>query len=102
MPDQSPTNAPAHGCVPGSLVPTGSRESGAPMSWLRPRIAPRRPRQFTLRLDELDARTLPAVTASFVPATGLLTVFGDDLANTITVGRNATGRILVNGGAVAV
>src|SRR5215210_1922349 len=41
-----------------------------------------------------------ATTASF--SAGTLSVFGDSLANTITVSRDAAGRILVNGGAVAV
>ncbi|HEY7188653.1 MAG TPA: calcium-binding protein, partial [Vicinamibacterales bacterium] len=43
-----------------------------------------------------------AVTASFDLATGLLTVIGDNLDNTITVSRNAAGDILINGGAVAI
>src|SRR5215217_1983945 len=43
-----------------------------------------------------------AVTASFTPATGTLTVFGDTLNNSITVSRDAAGKILVNGGAVNV
>ena len=43
-----------------------------------------------------------AVTATFNPATGLLTEFGDTLDNTIVTSRNAAGTILVNGGAVAI
>ena len=43
-----------------------------------------------------------AVTASFSPAGGVLTVFGDALDNTITISRNAAGTILVNGGAVPI
>src|SRR5215211_5365892 len=43
-----------------------------------------------------------AVTASFSPAAGTLTVFGDTLNNSITVSRDASGKILVNGGAVNV
>ena len=43
-----------------------------------------------------------AVTSSFSPNAGILTVFGDNLDNTIAVSRNAAGKILVNGGAVAV
>ena len=39
-----------------------------------------------------------AVTATF--ANGTLSVFGDGASNTITVSRDAAGRILVNGGAV--
>jgi Ca2+-binding RTX toxin-like protein len=54
------------------------------------------------RIEPLESRIMPAVTASFSPAAGLLTVFGDSLNNTIEVSRNAAGNILVNGGAVAV
>jgi Ca2+-binding RTX toxin-like protein len=43
-----------------------------------------------------------AVTATFSPSTGTLSVSGDGAANTITVSRNAAGAILVNNGAVAV
>jgi len=42
------------------------------------------------------------VVATFSPSTGTLSVFGDALANTITVGRDAAGQLLVNGGAVAI
>jgi Ca2+-binding RTX toxin-like protein len=51
----------------------------------------------------LAATTVPAsaaVTSTF--SAGVLTVNGDSLDNTITISRDATGRILVNGGAVAV
>jgi Ca2+-binding RTX toxin-like protein len=41
-----------------------------------------------------------AVTASF--SSGVLTVFGDANSNTIVISRDAAGKILVNGGAVAV
>src|SRR5262245_28884615 len=54
------------------------------------------------RVEVLGDRVLPAVTASFLPASGTLSVFGDALDNTITLGRNAAGQILVNGGAVLV
>jgi Ca2+-binding RTX toxin-like protein len=43
-----------------------------------------------------------AVTASFSPGSGALTVFGDANNNTIVISRDAAGKILVNGGAVAV
>ena len=43
-----------------------------------------------------------AVTASFNAATGVLSVFGDALGNTVTLSRDAAGNILINGGAVAV
>src|SRR5690349_5763395 len=41
-----------------------------------------------------------AVIGSF--SAGQLTVFGDANANTITISRDAAGKLLVNGGAVAV
>jgi hypothetical protein len=43
-----------------------------------------------------------AVTATFIPTSGVLTVFGDSLNNTITTSRNVAGNLLVNGGAVAI
>jgi Ca2+-binding RTX toxin-like protein len=43
-----------------------------------------------------------AITASFAPGSGVLTVIGDALDNTITISRNAAGTILVNGGAVPI
>src|SRR5689334_5139945 len=43
-----------------------------------------------------------AVTASFAPNAGILSVFGDSLNNTITESRDAAGHILTNGGAVSV
>ena len=45
-------------------------------------------------------RASAAVTATF--ASGTLSVFGDGANNTITISRDAAGRILVNGGAVPV
>src|SRR4051794_21070015 len=46
--------------------------------------------------------TTMAITATFLPASSLLSVFGDSLDNTVTASRNAAGAVLVNGGAVAV
>src|SRR5688500_16165109 len=57
---------------------------------------------FSRLFESLQRRKLFAVTATFTPSAGLLTVFGDSLDNNITVSRNAAGNILVNGGAVAV
>jgi Ca2+-binding RTX toxin-like protein len=54
------------------------------------------------RLELLDRRILPAVTATFSAAQGVLTVIGDARDNTIVVSRDAAGAILVDGGAVAV
>lgn len=53
-------------------------------------------------LEILDSRATPAVTAIFSPTAGLLWVLGDSASNTITVGRNAAGAILVNAGAVPI
>jgi Ca2+-binding RTX toxin-like protein len=41
-----------------------------------------------------------ATTANFSPATGLLSVFGDKHKNTITVSRNAAGKLLINDGTI--
>jgi len=46
--------------------------------------------------------SINAVTASFLPSSGTLSVFGDNLDNSITISRNAAGSLLVNGGAVPV
>src|SRR5439155_25071874 len=43
-----------------------------------------------------------AIKASFSPGSGLLSVFGDNLDNTILVNRDAAGSIFINGGAVSV
>ena len=43
-----------------------------------------------------------AVTSTFTPSAGILSTLGDSLNNNITVSRDAAGKILVNGGAVAV
>jgi Ca2+-binding RTX toxin-like protein len=58
--------------------------------------------RFVPALEPLGDRILPSVTAFFVPAAGVLTVFGDAADNTITISRDAAGKILVNGGAVSV
>jgi hypothetical protein len=43
-----------------------------------------------------------AVTATFIPGAGSLTVFGDAQKNNIVTSRDAAGNLLVNGGALAV
>src|SRR4051812_45851852 len=57
---------------------------------------------LTRCLEQLESRETPAITASFQAGTGVLTIFGDARSNTITVSRDAAGKILVNGGAVAI
>src|SRR5262245_46278715 len=66
------------------------------------RATVRKPPRPRLALEALDARILPAVTATFSAATGVLTVAGDDLDNTIVISRDAAGAILVNNGAVVI
>src|SRR5262245_813847 len=60
----------------------------------------RRPVSRVLALETLAERITPAVNAIF--SSGVLTVFGDNLNNTIDVSRDAAGRLLVNGGAVPI
>lgn len=54
------------------------------------------------RTEPLEPRRLLAINATFVPATGLLSITGDSVANVIEVSRNAAGMILVNGGATPI
>src|SRR5262245_10805513 len=74
--------------------------------WLRGsgkrRATVRKPPRPRLSLEALDDRILLSVTSTFSAATGVLTVAGDDLDNTIVVSRDAAGTILVNNGAVAI
>jgi Ca2+-binding RTX toxin-like protein len=51
-------------------------------------------------LEPLESRGYLAVVASF--SNGTLSVFGDNLDNSITISRNTAGTLLVNGGAVNV
>src|SRR5947207_1244347 len=60
------------------------------------------PARFYPGFEQLEARAMPSVTATFIPQTGLLTVLGDARENTIAISRDAAGKILVNGGAVTV
>jgi hypothetical protein len=60
------------------------------------------PALFDQSFETLESRLMPAVTATFTPGAGVLTVIGDAQDNTITIDRNAAGNILVNGGAVAI
>jgi Ca2+-binding RTX toxin-like protein len=68
----------------------------------RQRPSRRVPRVELTGLELLDRRILPAVTAVFSAAQGVLTVTGDAQDNTIAVSRDAGGTILVNNGAVTV
>src|SRR5438045_8552494 len=53
-------------------------------------------------VESLERRTHLSVSATFTSGAGILNVFGDSLNNTITISRDAAGKILVNGGAVSV
>jgi Ca2+-binding RTX toxin-like protein len=58
--------------------------------------------RFLPKVELLDERVLPAVTATFSAAAGQLRIVGDELDNTVVVSRDAAGTILVNDGAVAI
>src|SRR5439155_18136010 len=58
--------------------------------------------RFVPAVEHLEDRVTPAVTATFTPGAGILSVLGDSQNNTIVVARNAAGQILINGGAVSV
>jgi Ca2+-binding RTX toxin-like protein len=57
--------------------------------------------RFCPSLETLGDRIVPTVTATFIAPAHILNVFGDSAANTITISRDAAGRILVNGGTVS-
>lgn len=75
---------------------------GARRRTMKSKSQPTRPARFAPSLVALEAREVPAVTASFLPSAGILSVFGDSQDNNITVSRDAAGKLLVNGGAVSI
>src|SRR6266511_1437840 len=77
------------------LIPLVNRVRG---TWSCRRMRPTR----ICAAANLQKENDMAVTASFLPGAGILSVFGDNLDNTITTSRNAAGQRLVNGGAVPV
>jgi Ca2+-binding RTX toxin-like protein len=68
----------------------------------RPARNKRRPSRLLSGLEPLEERVVLSVSASFIPAAGVLNVLGDFADNNIVVSRDAAGHILVNGGAVSV
>jgi Ca2+-binding RTX toxin-like protein len=96
----------------GSATGLINVSEGHPMSRFRKllkkcfqrRGAARRQRseRFVPCLEPLESRRMLAVTAVFSVPSGVLSVFGDSLNNTIEVSRNAAGNIFVNGGAVSI
>ena len=76
------------------------KQLGRRIKGSRPVRKPIRNARYRPDVERLTERIAPAVTAFFSPGAGTLSVFGDSLANTIEISRNAAGNILVNGGAV--
>ena len=60
------------------------------------------PRRFRPCCEQLGSRVVPAVTASFSAATGVLLVVGDSLDNNIEISRDSGGNLLVNDGAIVI
>ena len=81
-----------------------SRSSKFLKKWAARRASTRRrrPARFVSGFESLEPRLMLSVTAAFIPQTGILTVMGDAVNNTIEISRNAAGNILVNGGAVSI
>lgn len=59
-------------------------------------------RRVSLHVEPLQERVMPAIVATFFPATGILSVIGDALDNQIKVSRTAAGSLQVNEGAVLI
>src|SRR4051812_26214551 len=81
---------------------SASRSNHPPTDRARPAPAPRRRGRASPMVEPLDRRVMLSVTATFAPATGLLTITGDDQDNIIAVSRDAAGSLLVNSGAVPI
>src|SRR5262252_3438366 len=64
------------------------------------RAAPRLRSGF--EIEPMEGRVLMSVGAVFSEAAGVLTVLGDSQDNNIVISREASGNILINGGAVAI
>jgi Ca2+-binding RTX toxin-like protein len=69
-----------------------------------PKTRDKGPSKKLLEASDIDGGdfSIQAVTASFIPSAGVLSVLGDALDNSITASRDAAGNILINGGAVPV
>ena len=64
------------------------------------RAAPRARSEFAI--EPMEGRVLLSVGAVFSEATGVLTVLGDNQNNSISISREASGKILINGGAISI
>jgi Ca2+-binding RTX toxin-like protein len=81
--------------------PPSSRPADSPL-FTPPRAnAPNRTNAHALRSTIREDKAM-TTTATFLPGSGQLSVFGDSLNNNITTSRDAAGRILINGGAVPI
>src|SRR5262245_61811379 len=85
--------APGKGALqPRYLIPTEKEHLMLRRFWRNAvhQLFARRPRalrRYTPNPEALNERIVPAVTATFTPGAGTLTVIGDNLDNTITVSR---------------
>lgn len=52
--------------------------------------------------DEPQGSTMASIGATFIPAAGVLSTIGDGLDDRIVIGRDAAGKLIVNGGAVPI
>ena len=68
---------------------------------LRKRLS-RRNHRVNAPGESLEERILPAITATFSPETGTLSVVGDSQNNVINLSQSVNGNILVNNGAIAI
>ncbi len=64
------------------------------------RVAPKPRSGF--EIEPMEGRVLMSVGAVFSEAAGVLTVLGDSKDNSIAISREASGNILINGGAVSI
>lgn len=84
------------GVIPSSLQPPPNAQANVKALVLN---ASRQRAEFTKPVAVSVPQT---ITADFDPVTGVLTILGDDLDNQISVSRDVTGRLLVNGGTVVI
>src|SRR4051812_24063183 len=81
-----------------------SRVSDFLNKWSNRRSARRvvRKNRSEFAIEPMEGRVLMSVGAVFSEAAGVLTVLGDAQDNNIAISRDASGKILINGGAVAI
>jgi Ca2+-binding RTX toxin-like protein len=82
--------------------PRGADETIFASTEIQKEIAPHTSTRAFAPNINLERTTTMATNASFSPGAGLLSVFGDNIDNTIAASRDAAGAILINGDAVPV